>query len=102
MENKEIENELIDKYGLKPDEEYDDGLNKKKEVILCQLLVEAMEEEGAPQEELFDIITYMMVVINAKKNKLDWKRAYEDLRIDYFVEKYVLSKEEKGENENEE
>ena len=78
-------------------------LDKKKEMVLLQLLLETMEECEAPQEELMKVFEYMVVVVNAEKDKLDWEKAYYDLGIDDFAGKYCGSYEEpKGEINNEE
>lgn len=75
-----------------------ESINKEKEMIGCTLLVEIMEENGASEEELKTVLTYCTIVADADKLRLDWRKAYEDLGIDNFCEKYIKIDEEK-ENE---
>ena len=111
MENKaelwdKMEKEVVKEFALDLSSEVVliKPLDKKREMVLLQLLLETMEEQGATQDELMKIFKYMVVVVNAEKDKLDWEKAYYDLGIDDFVEKYCGSFEEetKGEINNEE
>lgn len=90
---KNLEKELIAKYKMKPHEPFV-IFNKNKEMVECQLLMEAMEAFGAPEEELKNLLSYMVVVADANKERLNWLGAYIDFGIDGFVEKYLLNKVE--------
>ena len=90
---KNLEKELIAKYKMKPHEPFV-IFNKNKEMVECQLLMEAMEAFKAPEEELKNLLSYMIVVVDADKERLNWLGAYNDFEIDGFVEKYLLNKVE--------
>lgn len=90
---KNLEKELIAKYKMKPHEPFV-IFNKYKEMVECQLLMEAMEAFGAPEEELKNLLSYMVVVADADKERLNWLGAYNDFGIDGFVEKYLPNKVE--------
>ena len=90
---KNLEKELIAKYKMKPHEPFV-IFNKNKEMVECQLLMEAMEAFEAPEEELKNLLSYMIVVVDADKERLNWLGAYNDFGIDGFVEKYLLNKAE--------
>lgn len=94
-----VKNEVKKKYALSEGQEYDDSLNKNTELISCQLLIEEMEAMNASREELEDVFAYMVVAANAKRDLLDWRKAYDEYKIDQFIETYI---EKKGNNENEE
>lgn len=90
---KNLEKELIAKYKMKPHEPFV-IFNKNKEMVECQLLMEAMEAFEAPEEELKNLLSYMVVVVNADKERLNWLGAYNDFGIDSYIEKYLLNKVE--------
>ena len=90
---KNLEKELIAKYKMKPHEPFV-IFNKNKEMVECQLLMEAMEAFGAPEQELKNLLSYTVVEVDADKERLNWLGAYNDFEIDGFVEKYLLNKVE--------
>ena len=83
---KQLSEEVRDIYKI---DEPIEPLNKKKEMIAMQLLIEEMESQNAPEEDLLDILRYMVVVVDAEKHNLDWLRAYQDCKIDDYIDKYV-------------
>ena len=96
---------LVDKYSLEPEQEFDNSLHVAREMLACQLLVEEIEGNIEAQEDTkddaFKVLSYMTVVANARKLRLDWMKAYEDFGINQLVEKYV-DFEMKGNLKNEE
>lgn len=88
----QLEQQLKEKYALKKDEPAV-IFNKPKEMLECTLLIEQMEESGASHDELMQVLSYMVVVINADKNRLSWLRAYQDFKIDDLVEKYMYKED---------
>ena len=76
------------KYSLQPDQSYEPLTDKKKRMISCQLLMEEMEFKGALNQEKANLLLYMAVLVNADKEKLDWKRAYEELKINDLINFY--------------
>jgi hypothetical protein len=96
---------LVDKYSLEPEKEFDNSLHVAREMLACQLLIEEIEESIEAQEDTkddaFKVLSYMTVVANARKLRLDWMKAYEDFGINQLVEKYV-DFEMKGNLKNEE
>lgn len=51
-------------------------------------LIQDMTLKGAPAEDLIPAVKYSMVVIDAQKHSLDYKKAYEDYKIAKLNEKY--------------
>lgn len=51
-------------------------------------LITDMYEKGASTLELIDAIAYSMVIVDAKKHKLNWKQAQEDFNIKALRKKY--------------
>jgi hypothetical protein len=86
---KKLFDEVHEEFKLPEGKEYDDTLNKRVELLACQLLIEHVEINGGTEKELHDILKYIAVIIDAEKYKLDWWKAYTDLGIDNLVEKYV-------------
>lgn len=79
--------------------------NRRKEMVMCSLLIETMEENGATRDELMNALLYCGIVLDAEKFHLDWRKAYDDYGIDALCEKYVTPnmvapniKEENNEN----
>lgn len=94
MDRKAVLKQLINKvqtdYKLKPPMAFEaEGFNRRKEMVACELLIETMEENGASDEELMDVLTYSVVVVEAEKHLLDWHKAYDELKIDDYIKKYV-------------
>ena len=89
----QILEKLVDKYSLEPEQEFNNSLHVAKEMLACQLLIEEIEGSIESQEDTgddaFKVLSYMTVVANARKLRLDWMKAYEDFGIDKIVEKYV-------------
>ena len=89
------------KYRLKKGQKFDPNFDKNKELLAGQLLIEEMESKDATEEELLHVYTYMVIAANAKKDRLDYMRAYADLNIDNYISKYI-DFEMKGNLKNEE
>lgn len=51
-------------------------------------LITDMTIKGAPDTDIAMAVRHSMVVIDAKKHKLDWKKSYDDHRIGSLKEKY--------------
>lgn len=64
-------------------------VNKKEQMVQCQLLMEEMESRGALEKEKHDLLLYMTVLVYAQKERLDWERAREDLKIDDLFNFYI-------------
>lgn len=78
-----------ERFSLEPEEEYYRIVDKKKQMIDCQLLMECMESKGALDEEKQNLLLYMAVVVNADKMRLDWRKAYDELKIGDLFEFYI-------------
>lgn len=61
---------------------------KQKWMGKCTNLIADMTLKGAPAEDLIPAVKFSMVIIDAKKHNLDWKKAYEDFDIDRLNVKY--------------
>ena len=84
--------EIKEKYAIKPPQTFDATkyrMQRRKEMVACSLLIEEMEDKGASDDELMDILSYCFVLFNTEKLGLDWEKAYEDYKIDHYIEKYV-------------
>ena len=79
----------IEKKYFLPDDKEVVPLNKEREMVACSLLVEVMEENGATEEELKNVLAYCTIVADCEKLRLDWYRAYQELGIDDYCEKYI-------------
>ena len=79
----------IEKKYFLPEGEEVVPLNKEREMIACSLLVETMEENGATEEELKNVVAYCTIVADYDKLRLDWYKAYQELGIDDYCEKYI-------------
>lgn len=55
---------------------------------ICSNLITDMTLKGANKDELIRAVKYSMVVIDAKKHKLDWRQAKEDFKISELHKKY--------------
>ncbi|MBP5594811.1 MAG: hypothetical protein J6Y02_05465 [Pseudobutyrivibrio sp.] len=80
--------EARDKYVV-PKEVEIEPLNRQKEMVMCSLLIETMEENGATRDELMNALLYCGIVLDTDKFHLDWRKAYDDYGIDALCEKYV-------------
>ena len=91
--------EARDKY-IVPQEQEVEPFNRQKEMVMCTLLIEAMEDNGATREEMMDALIYCGIVLDTEKLHLDWRKAYDDYHIDDLCEKYVtpnmVKEEENG------
>lgn len=65
---------------------------KGKELSFLSNLITDMTTRGATKEEIADIVKYSMVVIDAEKKKLDWKRAADDFNVKKLADKYGSKK----------
>ena len=95
---KKLFDEVDEEYKLPEGVEFNNALDKRIELMACQMLLEYVEEIEGDEKDVRDILKYMFVVIDSKKHKLDWERAYTELDIDGKVEKY-LGSAAKGEKE---
>ena len=86
---KKLFESVHEEYKLPEGAQYNDSLNKKMELVSCQLLMEVIEEAGGDENDMIDILRYIAVVIDAEKERLDWERAYMELDIDGMIEKYI-------------
>ena len=68
--------------------------NRAHEMVACSLLIETMEEQGAPHEEMMNVLKYCGIVLDADKMHLNVLQAYDDFGIDALCEKYVKADEE--------
>lgn len=77
------------KVGL-PVKEGGDGFRKQVEMGGVSNLITDMTLKGAAinSDEIIRAVKYSMVVIDAEKHQLDWKKAREDFRIDDLKRKY--------------
>lgn len=96
-----IRKKMVEAYSLEPEQELDNSINIPKEMIACQLLSEEIENQGGSNEDSLKVLCYMVVLVNMKRHRLDWEKAYEELGIDQLIEKYV-DFEMKGNLKNEE
>ena len=92
--------EARDKYIVPKDVEVE-PFNKQKEMVMCTLLIEAMEDGGATREEMMDALIYCGIVLDVERLHLDWHKAYDDYHIDDLCEKYVTPNIVAEENGNE-
>lgn len=81
--------EAREKYVVPKDQEVE-PLNRQKEMVMCSLLIETMEENGATHDELMNALLYCGIVLDTDKLHLDWCKAYDDYGIDALCEKYVI------------
>ena len=91
--------EARDKYVV-PKEAEIEPLNRQKEMVMCSLLIETMEENGATRDELMNALLYCGIVLDTDKLHLDWRKAYDDFGIDALCEKYVTPNKENGNEQN--
>ena len=84
----DISKELREQYKLTAPALFDEDLNMARELVQVQILMEEMEDNGATADELMDVLKYMIIVDEADRERLDWKRAYNDFKIDDYVDKY--------------
>lgn len=61
---------------------------KQKEMGVVSNLITDMTLKGADAEEISRAVRHSMVVIDAEKHKLDWKRSYEENKISELKKKY--------------
>lgn len=64
------------------------GFHKQTEMGKITNLITDMTLKGAPDGDMVNAVKYSMVVIDAEKHNLDWRRAYKECNIDYLKEKY--------------
>lgn len=65
-----------------------DYFDSRTELIFISDLIFEMVDKGATDEEIRNIVMWSMVVIDAKKKQLDWKKACEDFKVMEIVHKY--------------
>ena len=65
-----------------------DGFRKQTEMGKVSNLITDMTLKGATEAELAKAVKHSMVVIDAEKHQLDWKRSYVENDIAYLKEKY--------------
>ena len=64
------------------------GFHKQAEMGKVTNLITDMTIGGANDADLANAVKYSMVVIDAEKHNLDWRRAYKECNIAYLKEKY--------------
>ncbi len=62
--------------------------NKQKQMGVVSNLITDMTLKGAPTEDMVKAVKHSMVVIDAEKHKLDYKKSQKDNNIDYLKEKW--------------
>ena len=65
-----------------------DGFHKQSEMGKISNLITDMTIKGAEPPEIARAVKHSMVVIDAEKHNLDWKRSYKENRISQLKEKY--------------
>lgn len=63
---------------------------RKQEQEMISNLVTNMIEKNAPLSEIDRAIKYSMVIIECKKHKLNWEKAYKDFNIEELKKKYLI------------
>lgn len=76
------------KYVVPEDQELP-PFDRKREMVMCSLLIEEMERQNAPHDELMTALQYCGIVVDADKYRLNAYQAYEDLGIDDICAKYI-------------
>lgn len=64
-------------------------IDRGSELAFCSSLITKMCFRGATDEELADVIKYSMVVLDADRHTLNWKKAAEDFKVREMAEKYM-------------
>lgn len=64
------------------------GFRKQMEMGKVSNLITDMTIGGAPESEIAMAVRHSMVVIDAEKHNLDWRKSYRDNNIAYLNEKY--------------
>lgn len=64
------------------------GFQKQIEMGKITNLITDMTIAGAPTSDIAKAVKHSMVVIDAEKHNLDWRKSYEDNNIAYLKEKY--------------
>lgn len=64
-------------------------IDRCSELGFCSRLITRMCMRGAAEEEIADIIKYSMVVLDAERHCLNWKKAAEDFKVAEMAEKYM-------------
>lgn len=70
--------------------------NKGREMGMVSNLITDMTLAGADEDELARAVRHSMVVIDAPKHKLDYKKSFEENRIDELKKKYQKHLDENG------
>lgn len=65
------------------------NLDTQRELSFLHNLIDHMVQYGAMDVEIEGVVKYAMVVIDAKKDKLDWLRAADDFHIGKMAKKYT-------------
>lgn len=78
-----------DEYSLKEGQEFEPLTDKKEMMLRCMVLMEELQRKGALDSEKERLLLFMAVLVNAEKEKLDWKRAHYDLDIDDLLNFYI-------------
>ena len=66
----------------------ENGFHKQQEMGKVSNLITDMTIKGATDDEIARAVRHSMVVIDAEKHNLDWKRSYNDNRIAELKQKY--------------
>jgi len=66
----------------------ENGFQKQMEMGKVSNLITDMTIRGATEDEIARAVRHSMVVIDAEKHNLDWKRSYQENRIAELKEKY--------------
>lgn len=80
-------------YKMRDDEppvDIEHGFNRKRQIIIISKLIMDMTMRGATDEELERAIRHSLVIIDAKRRHLDWRKSEKDHGIAELKKKYSL------------
>ena len=83
-------------YKLPPEAKAISSSMKQKQMGVVTNLITDMTVGGASLPEIERAVKYSMVIIDAEKHRLDYKRCYKDCNIDSLIKKYQATDEKKG------
>ena len=64
-------------------------LDTPGELSFCHRLIKTMERKGASALDIWNVVKYSLVVLDAEKKRLDWRKAAKDFEIEALAEKYL-------------
>jgi len=72
------------------------GSTKQRKMGETTNLITDMTIKGAPPDEIARAVKHSMVIIDAEKHKLDYKKSYKDQNIKELRERYQVERDENG------